>query len=63
MGLGKWPYFGCSHLTCLLPERADPVPCDEPCGSHSSFHHQSACGRNDKAAGPSGFLYQTSPWT
>lgn len=42
----------CVRLTCPLPGRANPVPCDEPCGSRSSSRHQFACGKNDRAAGP-----------
>lgn len=52
-----------TNLTCLLPRRGGPKPCDEPCGNHSSSHHQFSCVKNDIAAKPLGCLCQTLPWT
>lgn len=55
--------YMCVYLTCPLPKRAGPAPCDEPCGSRSSSHRRFACGRSDRAAGPSGSQCRPSPWT
>lgn len=67
-GCWSWKYsrkktFVSTNLTCPLPRREDPKPCDEPCGNRSSSHHQFSCVKNDIAAKPSGCQCQTLPWT